>query len=140
MGARLTFVDLTDPEAIRYRHVLLVEPFLHDDGAVDVRPVAVHAGGIVWHGGHVHVAGTTRGFSSFRLDDIVRVPVGDPTRLRIRARPASTASASATSCRSGSPTTRTPTTAGPRCATPSCRSTGARRPTSSSRASTAATT
>ena len=84
-GARLTFVDLTDPSDIRYRHVLLVEPFLHDDGSVDVRPVTVHAGGIVWHGDHVHVAGTTRGFSSFRLGDIVRVPTGDPTRLRIRA-------------------------------------------------------
>jgi len=45
---------------------------------------AVHAGGIVWHGDHVHVAGTARGFCSFRLDDIVRVPAGDPTRLRVR--------------------------------------------------------
>ena len=63
--------------------MLLVEPFLRDDGSVDVRPVTVHAGGIVWHGDHVHVAGTARGFSSFRLDDIVRVtgrrrdPAGD---------------------------------------------------------------
>ncbi len=84
-GARLTVVDVTDPAAIRYRHVLLVEAFLHDDGAVDVRPVQVHAGGIVWHGVHVHVAGTARGLSSFRLDDIVRVPTGDATRLRVRA-------------------------------------------------------
>ncbi len=84
MGARLTFVDLSDPAAIRYRHVLLVEPFLRDDGSVDVRPVSVHAGGIVWHGRHVHVAGTTRGFSSFDLDDVVRVPAGDTTRLRVR--------------------------------------------------------
>ena len=83
-GARLTFVDLSDPGDIRYRHVLLVEPYLNDDGSVDVRPVPVHAGGIVWHGDYVHVAGTTRGFSSFRLDDIVRVPTGDATRLRIR--------------------------------------------------------
>jgi hypothetical protein len=82
-GARLTLVDLTDPSDLRYRHVLLVEPFLHDDGSVDVRPVTVHAGGIVWHGDHVHVAGTARGFSSFRLDDIVRAPAGDATRLRV---------------------------------------------------------
>lgn len=73
LGARLSFVDLTDPTAIRYRHVLLVEPFLRDDDVVDVRPVTVHAGGIVWHGDHIHVAGTSRGFSSFRLDDIVRL-------------------------------------------------------------------
>ena len=83
-GARLTVVDLTDPAAIRYRHVLLVDPFLHDDGSVDVRPVSVHAGGIVWHGDYVHVAGTARGLSSFRLDDIVRVPAGDASRLRVR--------------------------------------------------------
>ncbi len=83
-GARLSFVDLTDPAAIRYRHVLLVEPYFRDDGSVDVRPVRVHAGGIVWHGDHIHVAGTTRGFSSFRLEDIVRVPAGDGSRLRIR--------------------------------------------------------
>ena len=109
-GARLTFVDLDRPRAIRYRHVLLVEPFLRDDGSVDVRPVTVHAGGIVWHGDHVHVAGTTRGFSSFRLDDIVRVPTGDATRLGVRTVTASTRSATATCSRCGSPTTRTPRT------------------------------
>ena len=83
-GARLSFVDLTDTGAIRYRHVLLVEPFLRDDGAVDVRPVTLHAGGIVWHGDHVHVAGTARGFSSFRLDDILRVPANDASRIGVR--------------------------------------------------------
>jgi hypothetical protein len=84
-GARLSFVDLTDPADVRYRHVLLVEAFLRDDGAVDVRPVTVHAGGIVWHGDHVHVAGTARGFSSFRLDDVLRVPAGDGSRIGVRA-------------------------------------------------------
>jgi hypothetical protein len=84
MGARLSVVDVSDPADLRYRHVLLVEPFLRDDGSVDVRPVLVHAGGIVWHGRHLHVAGTTRGFSSFRLDDIVRVPAGDTTRIGVR--------------------------------------------------------
>jgi hypothetical protein len=71
MGSRLTVVDLTDRTRIRYRHVLLVTPVL-TDGRLDVRPVHVHAGGIVWHGDHVHVAGTARGLSSFRLDDVVR--------------------------------------------------------------------
>jgi hypothetical protein len=83
-GARLSFVDLTDRSALRYRHVLLVEPFLRDDGTVDVRPVRVHAGGIVWHGDYLHVAGTSRGFSSFRLADVVRVPPGrDRRRLAL---------------------------------------------------------
>jgi len=83
-GARLSVFDLSDPTAIRYRHVLLVEPFLRGDGSVDVRPVKLHAGGIVWHGDHVHVAGTARGFSSFRLDDIVSVAANDGTRIGIR--------------------------------------------------------
>jgi hypothetical protein len=93
MGSRLTFVDLTDLDAIRYRHVLLVEPFIRDDGRVDVRPVQVHAGGIVWHGDFVHVAGTERGLSSFHLDDVVRVPAGDASRLRIRDEPPATVDA-----------------------------------------------
>lgn len=84
MGARLSVVDLTDPSTIRYRHVLLVEPSLREDGSLDLRPVRLHAGGIVWHGGHIHVAGTARGFSSFRLDDVVRVPTGDASRMRVR--------------------------------------------------------
>ena len=81
-GARLSFVDVTDRTTLRYRHVLLVEPHLDADGGLDLRPVRLHAGGIVWHGGHVHVAGTARGLASFRLDDVVRVPAGgDPARL-----------------------------------------------------------
>ncbi|HET6626363.1 MAG TPA: hypothetical protein VFG63_08230 [Nocardioidaceae bacterium] len=80
-GARVTFVDVTDRTAPRYRHVLLVEPVLTSSG-VDVRPVHVHAGGIVWHGDYLHVAGTARGIYSFRLEDIVRVPTtGDDSAL-----------------------------------------------------------
>ena len=83
-GARITVVDVTDPGRVRYRHVLLVEPFVDGHGRVDVRPVHVHAGGIVWHGDHLQVAGTRRGLSTFRLDDIVRVPGdGDPDRLGV---------------------------------------------------------
>lgn len=87
-GSRVTFVDVTDRERLRYRHVLLVEAVLRDDGggegggggkdggAVEVRPVKVHAGGIVWHGDHLYVAGTSRGISTFHLDDLMRV--GEP--------------------------------------------------------------
>jgi len=83
-GARVTFVDVTSRSAPRYRHVLLVEPFLSAAGVVDVRPVHVHAGGLVWHGPYLHVAGTRRGLLSFRLDDIVRVPTsGDASALRL---------------------------------------------------------
>jgi hypothetical protein len=82
-GARLSFVDVTDRTTLRYRHVLLVEPVL-DDGHVDLRPVRLHTGGIVWHGEHLHVAGTARGLASFRLEDLMRVPAGgDPGRLGV---------------------------------------------------------
>lgn len=83
-GSRLTFVDLTDRERPRYRHVLLVEPVLDDDGGVRMEPVKVHAGGIVWHGPYMYVAGTARGIRSFRLDDIVRVRTdGAHDKLRV---------------------------------------------------------
>jgi len=84
-GARVTFVDVTSRSAPRYRHVLLVEPFLSAAGVVDIAPVRVHAGGIVWHGPYLHVAGTARGLFSFRLDDIVRVPAsGDASALGLQ--------------------------------------------------------
>ena len=83
-GARVSFVDISDRTTIRYRHVLLAEPYFDESGRLDLRPVPVHAGGIVWHGDHLHVAGTRRGIATFRLDDIVRVPSGgDPSRLGI---------------------------------------------------------
>lgn len=90
-GARVTFVDVTSRSAPRYRHVLLVEPFLSASGVVDIRPVRVHAGGIVWHGPYLHVAGTARGLFTCRLDDIVAVPpdrdraCGDPAALGLRS-------------------------------------------------------
>lgn len=73
-GSRISVVDITDRGEIRYRHVLLVEPFVDDDGRPGVRPLHVHAGGIVWHGEHLHVAGTRHGFCTFRIDDALRVP------------------------------------------------------------------
>lgn len=83
LGSRITFVDVTDPTRLRYRHVLLVEAYRLDDGTVDVRPVRVHAGGIVWHGDHLYVAGTARGISTFHLDDLMRVPRGDDLALGV---------------------------------------------------------
>ena len=82
-GARITVHDVSDPAAVRYRHVLLVEPHVHRD-RVDLRPVPVHAGGIVWHGEHLHVAGTRRGIVSCRLGDVLRVPTGgEPDRIGV---------------------------------------------------------
>ena len=68
------FLDL---DSRRYRHVQLVVPVL-ENGALTVKPLRVHAGGIVWVGPWLHVAATARGFFSCRLDDIVRFPNGSP--------------------------------------------------------------
>jgi hypothetical protein len=84
-GSRVTFVDL---HTLRYRHVLLVQPVMKD-GRIDILPLNVHAGGIVWCGPYLHVAGTAKGLFTCRVDDIMRVPeqLSDPDRTRI-GRPA----------------------------------------------------
>ncbi|WP_210502732.1 hypothetical protein [Nocardioides xinjiangensis] len=73
-GSRVTFVDL---DSGRYRHVLLVSPVLDDAGTLTLRPTGIHAGGVVWAGAYLHVAATSRGFVTARVDDIMRVPGGD---------------------------------------------------------------
>jgi hypothetical protein len=72
-AARVTFVDVTDPGDVRYRHVLLAEPAWGDAGRPVTRPVPVHAGGIVWYGDLLYVAGTYGGLRVFDLADLVRV-------------------------------------------------------------------
>lgn len=69
-GSRVTFVDL---DRRRYRHVLLVQPVVVD-GRPTIKPLEVHAGGLVWHHRHLHVAATRRGFLTCHLDDVLQVP------------------------------------------------------------------
>lgn len=80
-GTRISFVDT---EAGRYRHVLLVVPVV-DARGVTLEPLRAHAGGIVWVGPYLHVAGTRRGIHTARLEDLVRLPddvyVDDPARI-----------------------------------------------------------
>lgn len=71
-GSRITFVDV---DTLEYRHVLLVlaeESF----GETRMKALTVHAGGLVWHGPYLHVAGTRRGLLTCRLDDIIEVTPG----------------------------------------------------------------
>ncbi len=77
-GARITVVDNTDPSRPRYDHVLLVEPYRGADGAVDLRPVRVHAGGIAWSGHRLLVADTWRGLRVFDLRDVLAVTPRGP--------------------------------------------------------------
>ena len=73
-GSRVTVVDLA---SLRYRHVMLVRPHRGRDGRLRLRPVEVHAGGLLWTGPHLHVAGTRRGLVTCAVDDVVRLH--DPT-------------------------------------------------------------
>lgn len=69
-GSRITVVDL---DTLRYRHVLLVVPRPGADGEALLEPLLAHAGGLVWYGPYLHVAGTRRGLFTFALDDLIRV-------------------------------------------------------------------
>jgi hypothetical protein len=72
-GTRVSFVDVSDPVAPRYAHVLLIEPGSDDGADAGWKPVRVHAGGIAWYGRDLLVVDTRRGIRSFALDDIVRI-------------------------------------------------------------------
>lgn len=74
-GSRITVVDL---DTLRYRHVLLAVPAFHG-ARVRFRPLTVHAGGLVWAGPYLYVAGTRRGLFTCRMDDIVEVEPGEET-------------------------------------------------------------
>jgi hypothetical protein len=69
-GSRITVVDL---DTLEYRHVLLVVPERGRHGRVRFEPLLVHAGGLVWCGPYLHVAGTRRGLFTCLLEDLIRV-------------------------------------------------------------------
>lgn len=71
-GVRLAIVDATDPDDVRYRLVLLVEP-AEIDGRASYAAVRIHAGGIAWVGDYLYVADTFHGFRVFDLSRILDV-------------------------------------------------------------------
>jgi hypothetical protein len=79
-GSRITVVDVSDPDRVRYRHVLLASA-ASDDQELSLRPVNAHAGGIVWNGPYLHVAGTTAGIHTFHVDDVVAAAGTDRPEL-----------------------------------------------------------
>ena len=79
-GSRVTFVDL---DSGKYRHVLLVSPVFDKAGNLVLKPMSIHAGGIVWAGPYLHIAATSRGFVTARVDDILRVRGDDDHPDRI---------------------------------------------------------
>lgn len=71
LASRIAVVDLA---SLRYRHVLLVRPMVWRGRAI-MRPLRVHAGGIVWYGpSYLHVAGARRGIFACRMEDVLEVP------------------------------------------------------------------
>jgi hypothetical protein len=70
LGSRISVLDL---DSLAYRHVLLVEATQTEDDVPALRPLLAHAGGLVWCGPYLHVAGTRRGLFSCRVDDLIRV-------------------------------------------------------------------
>lgn len=76
-GVRVSIVDLSASPP-KYRHALLVDPL---GGATpSFKAVAIHAGGIAWHGNRLFVADTSAGLRVFDLSRILRV---DPNGTRI---------------------------------------------------------
>jgi len=67
-GVRVSFVDVTSMDRIRYRHALLVQPSEEGSPYATFRPVKVHAGGIASIGNTIFVADTGEGVRAFRAD------------------------------------------------------------------------
>jgi hypothetical protein len=84
-GSRVSFVDVTDMNAIRYHHVLLVEP-CEAGGVTTVCPVDNHAGGIAWVGKYLYMVDTDKGFRVFDTEQILQANNSDAaaeTRLGV---------------------------------------------------------
>lgn len=71
-GVRLSFVDVTSPQAPAYRHVLLVEP-VGSAESPSFAPVLVHAGGLAWVGDLLYVVDTSRGLRVFDTRRVLQV-------------------------------------------------------------------
>ncbi len=90
-GARVSLADITDPNNITYRHLLLVDPISTPSGpnfkaAEYDGGNALHAGGIVWYGDYLYVADTSRGLRIYDLSRIFKPnKVDAATRIGISA-------------------------------------------------------
>ena len=92
-GARVSLMDTTYPESVRYRHMLLVEPYNDTETGPNYRPVwsekdndednALHAGGIVWWGDLLYVADTYGGLRVFDLASIMRIHDSDKSEIGV---------------------------------------------------------
>lgn len=84
-GVRISLVDITDPNAIKYRHILLVQDKKNINNPKLFRktnaynqlglfaPVTIHAGGIAYTNEKIYVASTSLGLRVFDLKNIIPV-------------------------------------------------------------------
>lgn len=64
-GVRVSFIGAEKLTTAKYRHVLLVNPYMLPDGTADYRASKSHAGGIAWVGRRLYVAETNGGLSVY---------------------------------------------------------------------------
>src|SRR5690606_15544938 len=90
-GVRLSLADITNLNAVPYRHLLLVEP-KETAGGVGFEAAeydsggSLHAGGIVWYGDYLYVADTSQGLRVYDLSRMLRpLPGNDQDLLGISA-------------------------------------------------------
>lgn len=83
-GVRVSFLD---PNTKKYRHVLLVYPYMQKDDTPTYEIVGrpeggIHAGGILWYGNYLYVVDTRRGIRVFdmrQIYDLDKSSAGDVT-------------------------------------------------------------
>jgi hypothetical protein len=75
-GARVSWVKTTGLSDLRYRHLLLVDPYTDAAGRPNFRPKPTHAGGLVWFGRYLYVAETRLGFSVYDMERMFSVTTG----------------------------------------------------------------
>ncbi|XIE79113.1 hypothetical protein AB6O49_15850 [Streptomyces sp. SBR177] len=71
---RLSFADVTEPSAVRYRHVLLVGLSADGSGYAELR--GGHANGVVWAGNRLYVASIGSGLDVFDTGRMWRTDAG----------------------------------------------------------------
>ena len=82
-GVRVSFLDAATN---KYRHVLLVYPYIDGAGQPTYEIVGrpqggIHAGGIVWHGNLLYVVDTTRGIRVFDMRQIFDIGTSDASKI-----------------------------------------------------------
>ena len=82
-GVRVSFLDTATN---KYRHVLLVYPYIDGAGQPTYEIVGrpqggIHAGGIVWHGNLLYVVDTKRGIRTFDIRRIFDIGANDSGKI-----------------------------------------------------------